>query len=80
MSDKRQIELWMEGYAVTGNSGTARKVDTVYASTSEEALEMYANKNKGKVDVHTDEDGKKWYSDWGCKIYDNEVDARKSFG
>lgn len=62
----------MEGYRVTGNSSDAQLVaSAIEASSFEEAVAIYAKTKP------IDEDGK---SIWGCRLFSNELDARKSFG
>lgn len=78
-----KFNLWVEGYAATGEHGTAKLLGTVEAESFNEAVLKWNSENNT--------DGRKWgnlgydlnydrHSLWGCRIYDNERDARKAFG
>lgn len=75
------ITLWVEGYAATGEHGTAQCLGTFPGDTYEEAV-LYWKDNGWSGDkwgsLRVDRNGR--YSVWGCDIYDNESDARKFFG
>lgn len=75
----RKFEIWCEGYIITGNSADASFLGTEMAETWDEAVQKYMDKNPNRIDVR-DVDGVKIYTDWGCRLFDNEIDARKSFG
>lgn len=77
--------IWSEGYLATGMEGIPAKaqllasnvegdnfVDAVYKwyQSEPDALREYGNLyiDKGIASI------------WGCRLYDNEEDARKSFG
>lgn len=80
----------MEGYAATGESGTAQKIGTGEGETFDEAVRDFMSKNPGKgIEWNdsrryaTDEDymnRRSHWNIWACNLYDNEADARKSFG
>lgn len=68
--------LWMEGFACTGNFGTAQPLGLVEAETFESAV-------KKRMAIYPDSE--KYFNPekltyWGCGIFDNEADARKVFG
>jgi hypothetical protein len=77
-SDLKQYQIWSEGFVVTGNSGTAKLVAAgIKASTFKDACDGF----------YKDKDRKDWgeydsdrLTIWGCKLFDNEEDARKAFG
>ena len=69
------FEIWVEGYAVTGNSAGASLLGKYEAETWNEAVKSYMKDNPGRIDVRGD-----GYTDWGCRLFDNEADARKAFG
>lgn len=75
----KTFEIWCEGYAITGNSADASLLGTETATTWDEAVEKYMVKNPDTIDVR-EANGVKVYTDWGCRLFDNESDARKSFG
>lgn len=65
-------EIWMEGYCCTGQSSTAFLVAKIEANSFQEACDIHFK-------------GDPYYSPktlkcWGCRLFDNEADARKSFG
>ena len=68
-------DIWIEGYSSTGTSCTAQcLMRGVWAETFKEACNIAArNMNFGDLDNEP-------LSVWGCRLYDNEADARKSFG
>lgn len=66
------IEVWCEGYMATGDSAEARLLGKTRASTLKEACDkLYSN------DPSYDPERMTY---WGCRLFDNEDDARKSFG
>jgi hypothetical protein len=72
--------LWVEGYAATGESGTARYLGIFPGDTLREAVVAYMNgmqtdNDRSYIDLNT-----KIPTYWGCRFYDNEDDARKFFG
>lgn len=73
--DTSQYEIWSEGYCATGYSqkasyhGTSDGVDfrcACMAFFKNSAMQKHFNPVTLSV--------------WGCKLYDNETDARKNFG
>ena len=85
----KEWEIWSEGYAATGERSGAHFHGKFPGETFDEAVE-YANK-KVKLGAEpytrsafvTDEHFKNRRSSWkiwGCALFDNEADARKSFG
>jgi hypothetical protein len=67
-----KFQIWMEGYAATGESAPACFVTSVEAPTFQEAC----NKHYEGDDVYDAER----LTYWGCKLYDNSSDARELFG
>jgi hypothetical protein len=67
-----KYQIWSEGYQATGESSGAYKHGELEANNFKEACDNFFN------------DDKYYNSDkltyWGCRLFDNEVDARKSFG
>lgn len=68
----KKFNVWSEGYRCTGGYGTAYFHGSVFANSFKEACEKIFEKeqtyNKEKNTL------------WGCKLFDNESDARKNFG
>lgn len=75
----KKYQLWEEGFATNGESGTATFLGEVEAESFQEAFRKYVTKkysdNEIKSLVNFDR-----LSIWGCRVYDNEKDARKLFG
>ena len=70
------FEIWAEGYVITGNESDATLLRKIEAPSFKAACDKLA------LD---DEDFAKHYEPdtlryWGCALFDNEADARKSFG
>ena len=73
--------LWVEGYAATVEHGEAMFLGTYEAGTFDDAVrkwstEKNAKNNYGELKQHDD-------GTWtvlGCRIFDNEHSARRSFG
>jgi len=73
----KTFEIWMEGFLVSGMEGVpqkATKLGTIEAETFDEACDLLCFRDE--VSSY-DSTSKKV---WGCKLYDNELDARKLFG
>ena len=66
------FEIWSEGYAVMEGRGTAHHHGNIEANSFKEACDIFFNNNK----LYNPER----LTYWGCKLFDNETDARKSFG
>jgi hypothetical protein len=73
-----KYEIWRTGFSITGNSEPACFIGFSYGDTFEEACKNYQDEITGKkldLDAHYP-----FPAIWGCRLYDNEADARKSFG
>lgn len=74
---EREFQIWAEGYQATGEHGEARLVGTQKAYSFHDACTMYYETQDASAKAY-------WNPDrtaiWGCRLFDNEVDARKSFG
>lgn len=97
----KEFDIWIEGYAATGEHSPASYIGKAMGETFEEACINFRYPhdimrewplpgedpiliNKGeqlKLDIHTDgsivRDPPRI---WACRLFDNESDARKSFG
>jgi len=71
MNEKRW-GVWVEGYSTTGDCDRAQLVGEVQADSFESACKELLSGNScfdpNKLTL------------WGCKLFDNETDARKAFG
>lgn len=70
----REFEIWEEGYAITGNEARASFVGREVGESFLDACKTWFKKHPVK-----DYDPER-NAVWGCRLYDNEADARKSFG
>ena len=70
-----KYEVWMEGYAATGDCGTATRLGSFEAASFKQACEKAIQVNK--MQKHYDPSRNTY---WGCRMFDNERAARKSFG
>lgn len=70
--ERKMWQVWTEGYAATGEYGTATYHGECFAESFDEACKKILGDS---VDFHYG-----YPSVWACKCYDNEIDARKSFG
>lgn len=74
-------QIWMEGYLVTGMEGTpagAKFLGTFSAENFKNACitwDSIHNRDKGYGDFDIQN-----LSVWGCGLFDNEIEARASFG
>lgn len=74
-----KIEIWSEGYRVTGDIGTAQLLGVVEADSFDEGVDKYLETAPSELkEVYQKHHG--GHSIWGCQLFDNEKDARKSFG
>lgn len=64
--------VWMEGYQITGNSSDAQLLGSTDAESFQEACDLLL------VDENLYDSERLVV--WGCRLYDNEIEARKSFG
>lgn len=83
-SSPRLIQLWVEGFHIQGGESTARFLGEYEADNLRDAVIQYMEKTRqksiaevGPANSTIDLDR---LTDWGCRFFDNEADARKSFG
>ena len=65
-------EVWREGYRITGESECAFKLGEAQAATFEEACDIVCS---GKADYDANR-----LTVWGCRLFNNEADARRFAG
>ena len=73
------FEVWSEGYVITGGEGKAMFHGWIRGKTFEKAMGRYKRVYHGDVEERGEE-GNKYFVTWGCRYFDNEADARQSFG
>ena len=70
-------DVWLEGYAATGEHGTAQCLQReVVADTFPEACRLALGNKGWDMSYYTASNN----TYWGCHFFDNGEDARKSFG
>lgn len=75
-----RIEIWEEGYRATCERVYAQKIFECEAEDFHDAVKQYETANPSViVDYNGDWQNPRYYI-WGCRLHDNEIDARKSFG
>ena len=75
----KNIELWQEGFATNGERSEACKIGEYIAENFDDAINQYmVEKPNIKIDKYSSGSGN--YSNWGMRIFDNETEARASFG
>lgn len=72
----RKFDVWSEGHAATGGGGPAMHWGSGMAHSLTQMCEFVAQCNPTFA-AHFDSERMTW---WGCKLFDNEADARKAFG
>jgi hypothetical protein len=75
MNEVKKFQVWMEGYACTGQSSGASFQGTFEAPTFVEACDIAFKDEKHKQYYDRDR-----LTYWGCKLFDNGNDAVKNFG
>ncbi len=70
-----KINLWCEGYAATGQSSKATFCGEFEAVDLKDAVRQYKKSryDTNVIDVEN-------LTEWGCRFFDNEADARRSYG
>lgn len=76
-----KYDVWVEGFAATGQSSIAQFMGTFKGDTFEEAANAACKAffSEYNPSLYRGGDGQP-PSYWGCRMFDNEMDARKSFG
>jgi hypothetical protein len=67
-----EFTIWTEGYSCTGNSSGAMYHGNAQGNTFTEACRNFFRDNKYYNPIEN--------TYWACKCFDNETDAKKSFG
>lgn len=74
--EPKQYEVWIEGYRANEEHSTAQLLAKVEATNFKEAC-IKAVKQSTWAEPYFNEDN---LTVWGCKMFDNEADARRNFG
>ncbi len=67
--------IWMEGFLITGGGAPAQFLGMYEANSFLEACKTAVH-----VGNHTSDYNEERNTIWGCRLFDNEKDARRSFG
>lgn len=74
----KSYDLWSEGYCITGGSSKAIFHGKFNGKTFKDAILSFKKSLTDEYSIKcVDVEGMKY---WGCSFFDNEADARKSFG
>lgn len=74
----QKYNIWMQGYLCSGMEGIPEKATykgEFEVNSFKEACDMWSKTLKEPHYYNSE-----YLTYWGCKLFDNEVDARKSFG
>ena len=86
----KEFEIWMEGYVAQGDSSKAQLIGKGYGETFDDVVKDYMAKNENhgisensrqryiSEKAYNNRDSK--WNIWACNLFDNEKDARRSFG
>ncbi|QGF20184.1 hypothetical protein SEA_SIXAMA_5 [Gordonia phage Sixama] len=82
----KRFDLWVEGYAATGQSGGAQSLGMWEGATFADAVLAWdraenATGNWGQLVLPAGKKGESgdWRL-WGCRVFDNREDAQRAFG
>lgn len=73
----KSYQIWMEGFNVTGDGSSASFLGEFQSDTFLKAVDQ-AVKEHCLEHVYKIDNGHPYI--WGCRVFDNEKDARKNFG
>lgn len=76
----KEFEIWMEGYAMNGQMSVASFIGKAKGETFNDACRNFKYEKGEKLNLDKHYEHQKHLSIWGCRLFDNEADARKSFG
>ena len=75
----KRYAIWVEGYRATGEHGTATCMGSAIGDTFSDAVRnLLKTKSTADRAYYNLTNTPPTY--WGCRLFDNEKDARKSFG
>lgn len=79
---ERWVEVWREGYLVTGMGGVPEKAAKLWEGKARDLNDAVQKlvctlDEDQRKDYRHDERGWTW---WGCRLFDNKADARRVFG
>jgi hypothetical protein len=72
-----KYDIWIEGYKATGEEGEAHQIaEGIEASSFQKACDIYAKFDKEFKKCYD----RNYLTYWGCKLFDNRIDAQRNFG
>lgn len=74
--EHKEHHIWIEGHRATGESSQASYIGVGYGPTFAIACEEFAARNPSFNNLFN----KERLTYWGCGLFNNEADARKTFG
>ena len=75
----KNYEVWTEGYTATGENSKATFHGIFLGSTFKDAVYNYIKTlSKGSQQYFKENNSELRF--WGCRFFDNEIDARKNYG
>lgn len=77
LQEPREWEIWSEGYAATGEHATAQLLGRATALTFEEACQKLGEKHPS---LKPRFDSGRPVTNYGCRLFPAEAEARRSFG
>jgi hypothetical protein len=76
----KKFEIWSEGFNTQGATAQAHIIhDGIFAHSFDSAVSIYEiTCHDEKIKPVKHQNG--YWTIWGCRLFDNEADARKAFG
>jgi len=75
---KKIFKVWTEGYAATGDRSDAMFHGEFEGDSFKEAIQSFKDTLTDPYSIECVDVDRMVF--WGCRFFDNETDARKSFG
>lgn len=75
--ESKVYEIWCEGFVTMESRSGAQLLGIIRAESFKSAVIKFFNLHDKTVNDYFDEERMTFY---GCKLFDNEADARKTFG
>lgn len=75
LAQPKKFDIWAEGYSATGEGGKACHFGSAYGKDFKEACITFFSTGSRPGWFNPDR-----MTHWGCRLFDNEQDARRSFG
>jgi hypothetical protein len=76
----KEWAVWTEGYAATGESGTAVFEGYWWGETFNDACQAWADADAARARLFRPGTKDRPPSYWSCRMFNKEEDARRAFG